>query len=103
MVSEGHKGNLMMNMYNARIVSQDGRTITLNVPLSRPNDALCCPSGGVIVLRYVWNGQAVVAIGATANFAPEPKRCTTLVACLTADNRGDDASRRENDVVLTHA
>jgi LppP/LprE lipoprotein len=69
----GHRGNLVMYLYNARIVTQDGRTIVLDLPMSRPNDPLCCPSGGTLVTHYAWNGQAVVPVGFTARFAPRPK------------------------------
>jgi hypothetical protein len=72
-LTEGHAGKLWVTEYDARIVSQDGRTVVLDLPLSRPEDPLCCPSGGTLVARYIWNGRTVVPVGTAADIAPKPR------------------------------
>jgi hypothetical protein len=72
MLDVGMMGKLTIFAYNARIFSQNGRTVVMDLPLSRSSDGLCCPSGGTLTARFAWNGHAVVPIGPTATSAPTP-------------------------------
>ncbi|MCL5265476.1 MAG: protein kinase [Chloroflexi bacterium] len=41
---------------------QTNDTVSLSYPLYRPNDPMCCPSGGVAQVRYYWNGARLVPL-----------------------------------------
>ena len=56
--------------YNARIVSEDGQYVTIDLDISRPNDPLCCPSGGTINVAYYWTGHGIAVSGPQAARAP---------------------------------
>jgi hypothetical protein len=56
---------------------RDADTIALSYTLYRPNDAMCCPTGGSKVVRYRWNGTKLVAldpIPSSSNSAPLSRR-----------------------------
>lgn len=42
---------------------QSRDVIALAYPIWRPQDSMCCPSGGVRVVRFEWNGSRVVPLG----------------------------------------
>jgi hypothetical protein len=56
--------------YNARIVSEAGRHVTIDLDISRPTDALCCATGGTISVNYYWTGHGVLPSGPQAAKAP---------------------------------
>lgn len=63
-------GSSMILPYNARIVSEGGRYISVDLDISGPNDPLCCPRGGTINVRYYWAGHSVAVSGTQAAQAP---------------------------------
>ena len=40
----------------------DGETVALLYVLYRPQDPLCCPTGGGAIVRFHWNGRRLVAL-----------------------------------------
>lgn len=63
-------GSLFIRVFNSKIVSQNGHQISIDFPLSKPADALCCATGGTFLATYTWNGKSVIATGPQANRAP---------------------------------
>jgi len=39
---------------------RDDDTITINYFLYKPDDGLCCPTGGAATVRFQWNGTKVI-------------------------------------------
>jgi hypothetical protein len=42
-----------------RLGWRDSDTVALQYQLYRPEDPMCCPTGGAALVRYHWNGQAL--------------------------------------------
>lgn len=64
-------GSSMILPYNARIVSEAGSYVTVDLDISGPNDPLCCPSRGTINVTYSWTGRGIVISGSQAAKAPK--------------------------------
>jgi LppP/LprE lipoprotein len=45
-----------------QIVWRDDTTIALGYTIYKPNDAMCCPLGGAITVRYHWTGTRLAAL-----------------------------------------
>jgi len=63
-------GKSMIQPYNARIVTEGGRYVTIDFDISRDTDALCCTTGGTISVTYRWTGRGISISGAQATEAP---------------------------------
>lgn len=44
------------------VMWQDGETVALMYVLYRPQDPMCCPTGGGAIVRYHWNGARLVPL-----------------------------------------
>ena len=45
-----------------RIVWRDDTTVALGYSIYKPDDAMCCPLGGEVTVRYRWTGTHLVAV-----------------------------------------
>ena len=45
-----------------RLLVRTPDTVTLSYVLYRPNDGMCCPTGGSATVRYHWNGTRLVPL-----------------------------------------
>jgi LppP/LprE lipoprotein len=45
-----------------QIVWRDDTTIALGYTIYKPNDAMCCPLGGEVTVRYHWTGTRLVTL-----------------------------------------
>jgi LppP/LprE lipoprotein len=65
-----HLSSLTIRPYQSRIVYQNGRIVTIDFPLTTPQDQLCCATGGTFRATYRWNGESVIATGSREAAAP---------------------------------
>lgn len=58
----------------ATTVSSDGATVRVRYYLYRSSDPGCCPTGGTKVVRFHWNGSALIALDPIPPVTGSPHR-----------------------------